>query len=508
MDVRRVNELVAEMEDTARQLAMLQAVQLRQLAEYAALTGNHEYTSDELAMVLCMTMNTACKRLDLALDLTQRLPATLAAMDTGDLDLPRAQAIADATRRITPELARAIEDELLPEAIGLNPAQVRRAAAKAVQRADPAGAEKRHQDRRLDRRVEIFPGPEGMADLYAHLPAEDATRIKVRLDAYAKAQPKTDHRTMDQRRTDIFTDLLLTKSAGTINAIVHVTAPTTMLTTAARAGLTPTRGLTRSSPAGKVGRATAAKADTPAISVGSATQATQATQATPVGSATRATRATRAALAGSDILATPAGSAAPAGGAGRVSRVRSGGTGQPRTSRTHSTTRAETTPTASDLGGVAELAGYGVITDSQVRALAAHDATWRRLLTDPHSGMLTDYGRHTYVPPAALADFVRARDQYCVFPGCNVPATKCDLDHRVPFPTGATSVDNLAAICRHHHRMKHRAGWTVRRRADGAHVWISPQEREYLNPPIPLAQPTPTPPPVRQALIDDTPPPF
>jgi hypothetical protein len=444
MDVRRVNELVAEMEDTARQLAMLQAVQLRQLAEYAAVTGLNEYTSDELAMVLCMTMNTACKRLDLALDLTQRLPATLAAMDTGDLDLPRAQAIADATRRITPELAQAIEDELLPEAIEQNPAQVRRAAAKAVQRADPAGAEKRHQDRRLDRRVEIFPGPEGMADLYAHLPAEDATRIKVRLDAYAKAQPKTDHRTMDQRRTDIFTDLLLTRTAGTINAVVHVTAPTTMLTTAARAGLTPTR-------------------------------------------------------------TAPAGSAIPAGG---VSRVRGGGTGQPRTSRTHTTTRTETTPTASDLAGVAEVAGYGVITDSQARALAAHDATWRRLLTDPHSGMLTDFGRHTYVPPVALADFVRARDQYCVFPGCNVPATKCDLDHRVPFPNGATSADNLAAICRHHHRMKHRAGWTVRRRADGAHIWISPQEREYLNPPIPLAQPTPTPPPARQALIDDTPPPF
>jgi hypothetical protein len=483
MDVRRQFELVAEMEDTARQLAMLQAVQLRQLAEYAAVTGLNEYTSDELAMVLCMTMNTACKRLDLALDLTQRLPATLAAMDAGDLDLPRAQAIADATRQITPELARAIEDELLPDAISLNPAQVRRAAAKAVQRADPAGAEERHQERRLDRCVEIVPATEGMAELYACLPAEDATRIKVRLDAYAKAQPKSDGRTMDQRRADIFTDLLLTRTAGTINAVVHVTAPTTMLTTAARAGLTPTRGVTRTAPAGKTSSATAARAGT----------------VTPAGSATPAT------LAGSDILAIPAGSAAPAGGAGKASRVRGGGTGQPRTSRTHTTAR---TGVASSTGGVAEITGYGVITDSQVRALAAHDATWRRLLTDPHSGMLTDYGRQTYTPPAALADFVRARDQYCVFPGCNVPATKCDLDHRVPFPTGATSADNLAAICRHHHRMKHRAGWTVRRRTDGAHIWINPQEREYLNPPIPLAQPAATIAPPPQEQVKDEPPPF
>jgi hypothetical protein len=499
MDVRRQFELVAEMEDTARQLAMLQAVQLRQLAEYAAVTGLNEYTSDELAMVLCMTMNTACKRLDLALDLTQRLPATLAAMDTGDLDLPRAQAIADATRRITPELAQAIEDELLPDAISLNPAQLRRAAAKAVQRADPAGAEQRHQDRRLDRCVEIVPATEGMAELYACLPAEDATRIKVRLDAYAQAQPKSDHRTVDQRRADIFTDLLLTRTAGTINAIVHVTAPTTMLTTAARAGLTPTRGVTRTAPAGKASSAAAAKAGTPATPVGSATPTNAATPlATSAGSATPADGA------------IPVGSAIPAGSApaGAGSRVRGGGTGQPRTSRTHTTTRAEVTPIASDLGGVAELAGYGVITDSQARALAAHDATWRRLLTDPHSGMLTDYGRHTYTPPVALADFVRARDQYCVFPGCNVPATKCDLDHRVPFPKGATSADNLAAICRHHHRMKHRAGWTVRRRADGTHIWISPQEREYLNPSIPLAQPTPPPKPAAHIPPDDTPPPF
>jgi hypothetical protein len=55
--------------------------------------------------------------------------------------------------------------------------------------------------------------------------------------------------------------------------------------------------------------------------------------------------------------------------------------------------------------------------------------------------------------------------------------------------------------------MKHRAGWTVRRRADGAHIWISPQEREYLNPPIPLAPPAPEP-VVQPAPPDDTPPPF
>src|SRR6266511_96609 len=59
----------------------------------------------------------------------------------------------------------------------------------------------------------------------------------------------------------------------------------------------------------------------------------------------------------------------------------------------------------------AELAGYGPIPAQVARELAA-DGTWRRLLTDPVSGHLLDYGRTTYRPPAALADFIRARDHH------------------------------------------------------------------------------------------------
>ncbi|HEY3259488.1 MAG TPA: DUF222 domain-containing protein, partial [Pseudonocardiaceae bacterium] len=61
-------------------------------------------------------------------------------------------------------------------------------------------------------------------------------------------------------------------------------------------------------------------------------------------------------------------------------------------------------------------AGYGPIPADMTRELAA-DATWRRLLTDPTSGTLLDVGRTTYKPPTALADFVRARDVTCRFPG-------------------------------------------------------------------------------------------
>ncbi len=91
-----------------------------------------------------------------------------------------------------------------------------------------------------------------------------------------------------------------------------------------------------------------------------------------------------------------------------------------------------------------ELAGYGPIPAAMARQIAADpDATWRRLLTDPVSGVLLDHGVTVYRPPPSLARHVKARDQVCAFPGCRQPAERCDLDHRKRFPDGPTSADNL-----------------------------------------------------------------
>jgi hypothetical protein len=142
------------------------------------------------------------------------------------------------------------------------------------------------------------------------------------------------------------------------------------------------------------------------------------------------------------------------------------------------------------------------------RQIAA-EGTWRRLLTDPASGALLDYGTTTYRPPAHLAGHVQARDQACVFPGCIQPAAKCDLDHRAPFAHGPTSADNLHPACRRRHRCKQHEGWTVQRDQTGGTIWTTPTGRTYTSPPEPSprhppqAKPRPTP-------IDPnmTPPPF
>ena len=132
-----------------------------------------------------------------------------------------------------------------------------------------------------------------------------------------------------------------------------------------------------------------------------------------------------------------------------------------------------------------ELAGHGPIPADVARRIAADPSgTWRRLVTDPATGQLLDYGRRTYRPPSDLARYVIARDRTCVFPTCNRSAHRCDLDHRLPFDAGgATCAENLAPLCRRHHAAKHRAGWRLHRQPDGSYRWASPTGHLYAAPP-------------------------
>ena len=108
-----------------------------------------------------------------------------------------------------------------------------------------------------------------------------------------------------------------------------------------------------------------------------------------------------------------------------------------------------------------EIAGYGPIPAHLARDIAA-DAVWKRLVTDPLSGAVLDHGRTTYRPPAALADFVRARDAVCRHPRSRRAATACELDHVIPWdPDGATNEADVATLCAAHHDLKERSGWEV-----------------------------------------------
>lgn len=144
-------------------------------------------------------------------------------------------------------------------------------------------------------------------------------------------------------------------------------------------------------------------------------------------------------------------------------------------------------PAATALGAGDEpgdLAGYGPVPGSMARRLAGR-GTWRKVTTDPETGVVLDVGRTAYTPSAALADLVRSRDRTCRFPGCRQPARRCDLDHVVRWPDGPTDAVNLAALCRHHHRLKHRTRWTVRAGPDAELEWTAPTGHRYVTSPAP-----------------------
>ncbi len=107
-------------------------------------------------------------------------------------------------------------------------------------------------------------------------------------------------------------------------------------------------------------------------------------------------------------------------------------------------------------------------------AAAATDSDPRRWLHDlthrPLTGMPA--GSAAYRPTERLRRFVMARDRICTFPGCTRPATRTDLDHRLPHPLGPTNAENLGCLCRRHHRAK-QALFTVIRLPDGTLRWIT-----------------------------------
>ena len=81
------------------------------------------------------------------------------------------------------------------------------------------------------------------------------------------------------------------------------------------------------------------------------------------------------------------------------------------------------------------------------------------------AGRPLSVGRKTRSVPPALRRALASRDRGCRFPGCTNHRT-VDAHHIQHWANGgATSLDNLVQLCRHHHRLLHEGGYTVTKAA-------------------------------------------
>ncbi len=94
-----------------------------------------------------------------------------------------------------------------------------------------------------------------------------------------------------------------------------------------------------------------------------------------------------------------------------------------------------------------------------------------------------------YEIPDQIREHVLLRDGSCVFPWCTRPARACDVDHITPHnhqaeaegrpQPGPTDTDNLATLCRFHHRLKTHTPWRYEMVEPGAFEWTSPHGHRY-----------------------------
>ncbi len=428
-------------------------------------TGD-DYTPSILAPLLHVAPRTMTGRVSDARILVNDLPRTLRAGLTGDLEPWRVQAIITGSLGVSPARMPDYEVAVFGDhGIGdVTASALRKRAEKAAARIDPDSLAQRISAGRRSHCVRVAPGVlPGTTDWTATAATDRSLQawaaVCALADEYAAGNPDLS---VGQARADAFLDLLLRRvqvqTVVTINitdaTLTHLAgpAPTTATTTTA----TTTTG-------------TDLTADTTGITATARPAGSTAESLTP-GNGTRTV-----------ALPEPAFPYLPADQHPPHTRTALTHTifGDPKPDIGPNPDPVARPPALIDTGPC------GWLPTTEVAAILTHPDTLIRLARlHPTTGATTHLSTDTYRPGTALARLVRDRDGTCRFPGCNTPATHCDLDHAIPYPQGPTTPDNLHALCRRHHGFKHHAGWTIHLNPDNATLtWTSPTGRTYTTHP-------------------------
>ena len=466
-------------------------------ARPAVLTPVSEWAVDELMVALSLSSPAASALLSESVTLVAQLPATLAALEAGELTWAHARVLTEVLAPIADDTLRAhVEARVLARAAGKTVSALRVAARRAVLRADADVAARRLAAAVRDRSVRVHPGRDGMASLTATLPLPVARACLRMLEAYAadSAAPG-DRRTKEQRVADCLADLLLRPDAAgrpPVQAQLTVVASVDTLTGGDEPGevdgqpvpaalvreLAYTLGLLpRPGEPGPDDTQPDVKQPEDTRSDAASSEDTAAADTAVEDAATADAEAEDAEP--EYARAAAADQPAAASGLADLLRLRSAA----------GTALAEPPQVAI----VDELSGQllALASPTEIRRAASCTRPACRTGGTPcthppaGSGLGPPPATDGYRPTDAQQRFLRARDRRCRFPGCRTPAARCDLDHNDPYPAGATSCDNLCCLCRHHHRLSHQApGWTMHRLPDGGLEWTTPSgDRITTHPP-------------------------
>jgi hypothetical protein len=463
------DELVGVLQATRRQVAREQYKQVLVIAEFgrrrqatfedAARRGlpvgcrPGGFPGEELAMELVTSRVDAGHRIDDAIDLTTRLPMTLAGMATGMIDEARAGWIAMYTRTLTPADAARADEILAAAAPELRVDQVARKAAALEKKFAPEAVKARREHaKRNDQRVEAGRELSGNASLSGReMDTADAMASKAYIDAIAvKLRSGGLPGSLGALRVQAMADLTQGRN------------PLDRLMKPAEAGATPRPRDPKSNPVPM-----------------------PAPESNPVP------------MPALINLIVPAGtllgwSSAPAeaGPWGLLDRD------ETRTvvnaAAQHPRTRWCVTLTAPDGTAVAHACARGryapMLSDLGPQPPPARLAELLRRLNltfTPVANGTCDHAEaeEHYTPSRKLKHLIRARTATCDAPGCQAQALNTDLDHTIPWPEGPTDQCNLAPRCRTHHRAKQAPDWKAEQSAPGVTRWTLPSGRTHTTTP-------------------------
>ena len=142
------------------------------------------------------------------------LPTVWEAFQRGELDFEQIRVIDRVARRVTEAVTlAAIDDQVIDAAQTRSPKQLTVWLLRLIVRLEPLVFQQRHCRALAERRVTVVQSVDGTGYVTGEVSAADAAAIDAMLAAAARNLGAADPRTEQQRKADLFADLLLGRIA-------------------------------------------------------------------------------------------------------------------------------------------------------------------------------------------------------------------------------------------------------------------------------------------------------